>query len=160
LSLVFPRHALECSAIHLPASCSVIKPLITSVSPSGHRISIPQPVPGIFRAMKVGRCSIIPRICADGGPVQASHPATIKLTDYPRGRSLAGFRSDRFSPDENRIAPSPGRCGGERGTRAPAADQGKARDELPGFPWGLGTGHFFLPKTGDFTGLAFQSKKS
>jgi hypothetical protein len=82
---VFPGHALECSAIHLPASCSVIKPLITSVSPSGHRISIPQPVPGIFRAMKVGRCSIIPRICADGGPVQASHPATIKLTDYPRG---------------------------------------------------------------------------
>jgi hypothetical protein len=63
----------------LLASCSVIKPLITSVSPSGHRISIPQPVPGFFRAMKVGRCSNIRGICAHDGPVQASYPATIKL---------------------------------------------------------------------------------
>ena len=60
LSFVFSSHVLECSAIHLAASCSVMKPLITSVSPSGHRISIPQPVPGFFRAMKVGGCSNIP----------------------------------------------------------------------------------------------------
>jgi uncharacterized protein (DUF433 family) len=33
--------------------------------------------------MKVGRCSNIRRICAYGGPVQASYPATIKLTHYP-----------------------------------------------------------------------------
>ena len=75
--MVFPCHALECSAIHLAASCSVMKPLITSVSPSGHRISTPQPDPGFFRAQKVGRCSDITRICAYGGPVQASYPATI-----------------------------------------------------------------------------------
>jgi hypothetical protein len=80
---VFPCHPLECSAIHLAASCSVTKPLITSVSPSGHRISIPQPVPGFFRAMKVGRCSNIRRICAHGASVQASNPATIKLPHYP-----------------------------------------------------------------------------
>jgi hypothetical protein len=54
--------------------------LITSVSPSGHKISIPQPDPGIFRATKVGSCSDIRRICAWGGPIQASDPATIKLT--------------------------------------------------------------------------------
>jgi hypothetical protein len=74
--------ALECScsAIHLTASCSVAKPLTTSVSPSGQRISTPQPEPGFFRATKTGRCSDIPRIWACGGPVQASYPATIKLT--------------------------------------------------------------------------------
>ena len=84
MSFVFPGVALEysCSAIHLTASCSVMKPLTTSVSPSGHKISTPQPDPGFFRATKVGRCSDIPRICACGGPVQASYPATIKLTDY------------------------------------------------------------------------------
>ena len=54
-----------------------MKPLIASVSPSGHRISTPQPNPGFFRATKVGRCSDIPRICAYGSPVQGSHPATI-----------------------------------------------------------------------------------
>src|SRR5260370_5321773 len=64
LSFVFPCNALECSAIHLAASCSVIKPLITSVSPSGHRISTPQPDPGFFRATKVGRCSDVPKITA------------------------------------------------------------------------------------------------
>src|SRR5260370_34365441 len=32
--------------------------------------------------MQVGRCSNIRRICAYGGPVQASYPATIKLTHY------------------------------------------------------------------------------
>jgi MASE1 protein len=80
LSFVFPCDALECSAIHLPASCSVRKPLIASVSPSGHRISIAQPVPGFFRAKKVGRSSNILRICACGGPLQDSYPATIKLT--------------------------------------------------------------------------------
>src|ERR1700675_726662 len=80
-----PCHALECSAIHLAASFSVMKPLTASVSPSGHKMSTPQPDPGFFRATKVGRCSDIPRICACGGTVQASHPATIKLTRYPRG---------------------------------------------------------------------------
>jgi len=82
LSFAFPGLGLECScsAIHLTASYSVIKPLTTSVSPSGHRISTPQPEPGFFRATKTGRCSDIPRICACGGPVQASYPATIKLT--------------------------------------------------------------------------------
>jgi hypothetical protein len=39
-----------------------MKPLITSVSPSGHRISTPQPDPGFFRATKVGRCSDVPKI--------------------------------------------------------------------------------------------------
>jgi hypothetical protein len=60
-----------------------MKPLITSVSPSGHRISTPQPDPGFFRATKVGRCSDILGICACGGSVQASYPAIIKLTHYP-----------------------------------------------------------------------------
>jgi hypothetical protein len=41
-----------------------MKPLITSVSPSGHRISTPQPDPGFFRATKVGRCSDVPKITA------------------------------------------------------------------------------------------------
>jgi hypothetical protein len=67
--------ACECSAIHLAASCSVMKPLTTSVSPSGHRISTRQPVPGFFRAMKVGCCSSIRRICAGADTVQASYPA-------------------------------------------------------------------------------------
>jgi hypothetical protein len=96
--LVFPCHALECSAIHLAASCSVMKPLITSVSPSGHKISTPQPDPGFFRATKVGRCSDILRLCACGGPVQASYPATIKLTHYPGAGS--GSLS-KLTPKEN-----------------------------------------------------------
>ena len=150
MSLVFPRHALECSAIHLPASCSVIKPLITSVSPSGHRISIPQPVPGIFRAMKVGRCSIIRRICADGGPIQASYPATIKLIRYPRGCRWPALEATFLVTGLTRIGlPLPrGRCGGERGTRVPAADQGKRRDELLGFPWAFGNRSLLLAKNG------------
>jgi hypothetical protein len=80
LSFVFSCQALECSAIHLAASCSVTKPLIASVSPSGHSISTPQPNPGFFLATKVGRCSDIVRVCAYGLRIQASHPATIKLT--------------------------------------------------------------------------------
>jgi hypothetical protein len=67
-----------------------MKPLTTSVSPSGHRISIPQPVPGFFRAMKIGRCSNISGICANGGPLQGSHPAPIKLTHYPWPTLLVG----------------------------------------------------------------------
>ncbi len=31
MSFVFPCNALECSAIHLAASCWVMKPLITSI---------------------------------------------------------------------------------------------------------------------------------
>jgi hypothetical protein len=73
-----PCHAFECSAIHLTASCSVMKPLTTSVSPSGHRISLPSQFRD-FRTMKVGRCSNIRRICAHSGAVQASYPAAIKL---------------------------------------------------------------------------------
>jgi hypothetical protein len=69
--------------------------LITSVSPSGHRISTPQPDPGFFRATKVGRCSDILRICAYGGPIQASYPATIKLTHY---------RSFKVKDDEKKEA--------------------------------------------------------
>jgi hypothetical protein len=62
----FPATPLpcSCSVIHLSASYSVINPLIASVSPSGHKISTPQPDPGFFRATKVGRCSDIPRLCA------------------------------------------------------------------------------------------------
>ena len=91
LSFVFSSHVLECSAIHLAASCSVMKPLITSVSPSGHRISIPQPVPGFFRAPKVGRCSNIPSSMNRWRPVQASHPDTIKLRNSPNaGPGSAG----------------------------------------------------------------------
>jgi hypothetical protein len=82
----FPCHPLECSAIQIAASCSVINPLITSVSPSGHRISIPQPVPGFLRAMNVGRCSNIRRICAHGTQVQASNPATIPRSADGRDR--------------------------------------------------------------------------
>jgi hypothetical protein len=70
--------------------------LITSVSPSGHRISTTQPDPGFFRATKVGRCSDIPRICACGGQVQASYPATIKLTHY---RALADFKYGKTTDD-------------------------------------------------------------
>jgi hypothetical protein len=33
--------------------------------------------------MKIGLCSIIRRLCAYGGPVQASNTVTIKLTHYP-----------------------------------------------------------------------------
>jgi hypothetical protein len=85
LSFVFPGHAFECSAIHLAASCSVMKPLITSVSPSGHKISTPQPDPGFFRATKVGRCSDILRICACGVSVQARYPA---ITDPLPGPNI------------------------------------------------------------------------
>src|ERR1700730_1499580 len=42
----------------------------------GFFLSTPQPDPGFFRATKAGRCSDIQRICACGGPVQASYPAT------------------------------------------------------------------------------------
>jgi hypothetical protein len=79
---VFPTRSSECLAIHSAACFSVAKPLTTSVSPSGQRTSTTQPNPGFFRGTKVGRCSDILRICACAGPVQASHPATIKLTHY------------------------------------------------------------------------------
>jgi hypothetical protein len=72
--LLFSCQTFECSAIHLAASCSAIKPLITSVSPSGQRTSITQPDPGFFRATKVGRCSDIPQICAYCTPVQDTVP--------------------------------------------------------------------------------------
>jgi len=87
LSFVFPGVAFEysCSAIHLTASYSVIKPLITSVSPSDHRTSTPQPDPGFFRATKVGRCSDILQICACGGPVQASYPDRLPETGFVTG---------------------------------------------------------------------------
>jgi predicted amidohydrolase len=46
-------------------TCSVAKPLTTSVSPSGQRTSTTQPNPGLpFRAAKAGRYSDISRICA------------------------------------------------------------------------------------------------
>jgi len=79
--LLFPCQPSECSAIHLTASCSVIKPLITSVSPSSQRISTTQPDPGFFRATKVGRCSDILRICAYGAPVQAGIVCPRKIVD-------------------------------------------------------------------------------
>jgi hypothetical protein len=94
----------SCSVIHLSASYSAIKPLMASVSPSGQRISTSQPVPGFFRATKVGRCSDILRICACGGSVQASYPATIKLTHYPGlvlcplGRALGQSEARDRSP--------------------------------------------------------------
>ena len=94
----------SCSVIHLSASYSVIKPLITSVSPSGHRISTPQPDPGFFRATKVGRCSDIVRICPYGGPVQASYPATIKLTSY-LDRVLAARNPVVISPNLRPLLP-------------------------------------------------------
>ena len=83
--LLSARQFSECLAAHSAACCLVVKPLITSVSPSGQRISTTQPSPGglPFLTPKTGRCSDIQRICAYGGPVQASHPATIKLTHYP-----------------------------------------------------------------------------
>jgi hypothetical protein len=43
-----------------------VKPLITSVSPSGQRTSPTQPNPGFFRATKTGRSSDIFRIRAYG----------------------------------------------------------------------------------------------
>jgi hypothetical protein len=67
------------------------KPLITSVSPSGHRISTPQPDPGFFRATKVGRCSDIRRVCARDGAVQGSYPATISFV-------TGGAPVDRTAP--------------------------------------------------------------
>jgi hypothetical protein len=78
-----------------------MKPLTTSVSPSGHKISTPQPDPGFFRATKVGRCSDIRQTCACGLTIQASYPATIKLTDYraacrPFASSEVGHQSERF----------------------------------------------------------------
>ncbi len=73
----------------------------------------------------------------------SSQPSCHNQTDpLPKGRSLAGFRSDLLSPDENRFAPPPGRCGGERGTRVPAADQSKARD----FPWAFGNRSLLFAK--------------
>src|ERR1700682_6315546 len=83
--LLSSRQFSECLAAHSAACCLVVKPLITSVSPSGQRISTTQPSPGglPFLTPKAGRCSDILRICAYGGPVQASHPSTIKLTHYP-----------------------------------------------------------------------------
>jgi hypothetical protein len=88
--LLSARQFSECLAAHSAACCLVVKPLITSVSPSGQRISTTQPSPGglPFLTPKTGRCSDIQRICAYGGPVQASHPATIKLTHYP---AIAAF---------------------------------------------------------------------
>ena len=74
--LLFPCQPSECS-IHLTASCSVIKPLINSVSPSGQRISTSQPDPGFFRATKVGRCSDILGICAYGAPAGIVCPRKI-----------------------------------------------------------------------------------
>jgi hypothetical protein len=79
--LLFPCQPSECSAIHLTASCSVIKPLITSVSPSSQRISTTQPDRGFFRATKVGRCSDILGICAYGAPVQAGIVCPRKIVD-------------------------------------------------------------------------------
>ena len=79
--LLFPCQPSECSAIHLTASCSVIKPLITSVSPSSQRISTTQPDRGFFRATKVGRCSDILRICAYGASVQAGIVCPRKIVD-------------------------------------------------------------------------------
>lgn len=98
---VFSCHPLECSVIQIAASCSVINPLITSVSPSAHRISIPQPVPGFLRAMKVGRCSNIRRICAHGAQVQASKPATIPRSADGRDRpSTAAGNAGNHFPNE------------------------------------------------------------
>src|SRR3984893_12866073 len=90
-----------------------MKPLTTSVSPSGHRISTPQPDPGFFRATKVGRCSDMFRICAHGATLQASYPDTIKPThdqnlkgrfprqacgSHPRGTEMRGLSfTGRFS---------------------------------------------------------------
>ena len=80
--LVFPWQPSECLAIHSAACCSVVKPLTTSVSPSGQRTSTTQPNPGLpFRATKAGRYSDISRICAYGAPVQAGRLATIKLIE-------------------------------------------------------------------------------
>src|ERR1700737_3079957 len=86
--LLFSCQVSECLASHSAACFSVVKPLITSVPPSGQRISTTRPSPGFFRATKMGRYSDIPRICGYGGPVQASHPATIKLTHYPSGGAV------------------------------------------------------------------------
>src|ERR1700726_55816 len=72
--LLFSCQVSECLATHSAACFSVVKPLITSVSPSGQRISTTQPSPGFFRATKMGRYSDIVRMCAYGGPVQASYP--------------------------------------------------------------------------------------
>jgi hypothetical protein len=102
--------ACECSAIHLTASCSVMKPLITSVSPSGHRISTPQPNPGFFRATKVGRCSDIRRICACADTVQASYPATIRnspCTTLGRPPVSPGFTGSRTPVDRRQRVWSP-----------------------------------------------------
>jgi len=112
-----PCHALECSAIHLTASCSVMNPLIASVSPSGHRISTPQPDPGFFRATKLGRCSDILRICACGGPVQASYPATIKLTHTAAGGCCATKSGKRYAAHRlmmTRLSAFPPRRGASR----------------------------------------------
>jgi hypothetical protein len=102
-----------------------MKPLMTSVSPSGHRISTSQPDPGFFRAPKVGRCSDILRICAHGATVQASYPATVKPTrdQNLKGRSPPGLRD---SPMRVSAAgpPCAGRIGGSAGLAMQAAPTG------------------------------------
>jgi hypothetical protein len=60
--LLFSCQVSECLSIHSAACFSVVKPLITSVSPSGQRISTTQPSPGFFRATKMGRYSGMLRI--------------------------------------------------------------------------------------------------
>src|SRR6266850_5981718 len=64
------------------------------------------------------RCSIL-QTCAYGGPVQASHPATIKLTHYPRlclacrrdcyhfATQLLNIGQDRAVSDDQRPTPKP-----------------------------------------------------
>jgi hypothetical protein len=87
-----------------------MKPLITSVSPSGHRISTPQPNPGFFRATKVGRCSDIRRICACADTVQASYPATIRnspCTTLGRPPVSPGFTGSRTPVDRRQRVWSP-----------------------------------------------------
>ena len=131
--LYFPATPLEflCSVIHLIASYSVIKPLITSVSPSGHRISTPQPDPGFFRATKAGRCSDILRICAAGGPVQASDPDRLPQTGFVTG----GAPIDRVQlvlPGPMRREPRRGRALPERGrTLPPTSSRASTRQPLP-----------------------------
>jgi hypothetical protein len=60
--LLFSCQVSECLSTHSAACFSVVEPLITSVSPSGQRISTTQPSPGFFRATKISRYSDILRI--------------------------------------------------------------------------------------------------
>ena len=82
--LLFSCQVSECLSTHSAACFSVVKPLITSVSPSGQRISTTQPSPGFFRATKMGRYSDILRIWAYGGPVQVGFPSG-RLTSSNEG---------------------------------------------------------------------------